>query len=180
MNLILASQSPRRKELLELLKIPFQVIPANIPELNHTLADVPKTAYNKAMHIFMQNPEAVVIGADTVVYLGNEILEKPKDKGDAARMLGLLSGKEHIVATGVAIVGKDLKEKGLIQTKVYVDLLSPKEIEDYLEHEDVMDAAGSYKIQGFFSRHIKKIEGDYFNIVGLPVNWIYHILKNIF
>lgn len=177
MRLILASHSPRRKELLQLLNIPFTIIPTDIEEKVYKLGDVLKVAEEKALNVFEKNRDAVVIGSDTVVLIHNEILEKPKDLSDAKKMLARLSGQKHIVATGVAILSQSRKEKALIKTEVFVEKIETEEIERYLKEEFVFDAAGAYKIQGCFSKFISKIKGDYFNIVGFPVHYVYQTLK---
>lgn len=176
-KLILASASPRRKELMEMLKYPFEVIPADIPEEVKIPSDALVLAENKAAAILKKHPEAVVIGADTIVCIDNEILGKPAGLAGAKEMLLKLSGRQHSVYTGYAIVSRERNISELVETRVFVEVLSSAEIDFYLQNEHVLDAAGAYKIQGLFSRHIMKIEGDYFNVVGFPVNRIYHNLQ---
>ncbi len=176
--LILASASPRRKEILSLLNIPFQVIPAQIEEIITPPKDAMQMAYEKAETIYEKKPKSFIIGADTIVVCNNKILEKPKSKFDAKNMIKNLSYKQHSVFTGVAVIGPDIIAKDLIETKVWVNCLEDWEIDEYLKEENVLDAAGAYKIQGCFSRYINKISGDFFNVVGLPLFWIYNNLKN--
>ncbi len=127
------------------------------------------------------NGDAIVIGSDTIVYCDGEMLGKPKDKADAKGMLEKLSGRAHSVYTGVCVIDSTEGEPKVLnfydKTDVYVDTLSDSEIESYIATGEPMDKAGSYGIQGYFSKHIGKIEGDYFNVVGLPVNKIYNELK---
>ncbi|MCR5625437.1 MAG: Maf family protein [Lachnospiraceae bacterium] len=127
------------------------------------------------------NEDALVIGSDTIVYCDGEVLGKPKDKANAKGMLEKLSGRAHSVYTGVCIIASTEQEPKVLnfydKTDVYVDTLSDSEIESYIATGEPMDKAGSYGIQGYFSKHIGKIEGDYFNVVGLPVNKLYNELK---
>ncbi len=179
LKLILASMSPRRKEILSMLKLPFKTIPANIEEKVNCIEDVSIVAAEKADFIYSKNPESTVIGADTVVVLDKKILEKPKNKKEAFDMLKALSGNTHRVITCVAIINNKNKIVEKIETKVQVEKLSDLEIKDYIENEDIMDAAGAYKIQGSFSKFIKSIEGEYLNVVGLPLGWLYRNLKKL-
>lgn len=187
-RIILASQSPRRKELLSMLQLDFEIIPARGEENITTTVPinlVEQLACQKAEEIFAsQIGDLVVIGADTVVSTEDgEILGKPRNQDDARRMLRLLSGKCHYVSTGVAVYlrrnGEDSKESFANQSKVYFQELSDKEIEWYLNTREGDDKAGSYAIQGLASRFISHIEGDYFSIVGLPVHDLYKKLKEM-
>ena len=175
--IILASASPRRKEILSLLNISFDIIPANIDENVLTIKDIEKVAEDKAIEVLRTNPDKIVIGADTVVVVNNEILGKPKDLKDAKTMIKKLSNNIHSVYTGICLLSKEKKISGLCESKVFVTSISEKEIDDYIQQEHILDAAGSYKIQGIFSKFITKIDGDYWNIVGLPLNWVYEKLK---
>ena len=137
-----------------------------------------------ASHYLGQNvsDEFLIIGADTIVYNDNEVLGKPVDRSDAHRMISALSGKSHEVYTGLALVHIKGTQQSIYTsfslTHVHVNTLSEEEISDYIDGpEHVYDKAGSYAIQGNFSRHITGIEGDYFNVVGLPVNKLYEELK---
>ncbi|OHD07071.1 MAG: septum formation protein Maf, partial [Spirochaetes bacterium GWB1_36_13] len=150
-KLILASASPRRKEILSLLNIPFEVMPADIEEKISGLSDVVPLAVEKADYIFQKHPESLVLGADTVVIADGEILEKPKNDEDAFRMVKKLSGKTHSVYTGVALLSSQKRFSVLVESKVTVFPISDEEIRRYIEDEHVMDAAGAYKIQGIFS-----------------------------
>ena len=129
------------------------------------------------------NDDFLVIGADTIVYNDGKVLGKPKDEEDAKMMIRSLAGKKHQVYTGVCLISNenaDLSiQKFYSMTDVYVDDISDKEIAEYVATGDPLDKAGSYGIQGVFSKHIRKIDGDYFNVVGLPVNEIYKHLDGL-
>ena len=180
---ILASQSPRRKELLSLLIPAFRIEPAGTDE---TLPEgIPPDqgpvllALRKARLVATEHPEALVIGADTVVAAPNgEILGKPKDQADGARMLGLLAGKRHWVYTGVAFCRAGKEHTFCCGTEVEMAPMSREEIAWYLSTGEAMDKAGAYGIQGAASRFIRRIAGDYFNVMGLPVNGLYENLTN--
>ncbi len=181
MKLILASGSPRRKELLALLNIPFEVVVSNFDERidqDKKLEDeIKRLSFGKAKSVFDKNEDAVVIGADTIVTIDNKVLGKPKDQEDAKRMLTLLSNNVHTVITGVTIMSKDKTETFASSSKVYFDQLTDNEIKEYILTKEPMDKAGAYAIQGIGSKFIKKIEGDYYSIVGLPINQIYQKLR---
>jgi septum formation protein len=181
--LILASASPRRQELLRNAAIPFEVQPADIDEtplpgeLPRDCAE--RLAQAKALKVFRERPEDYVLGADTIVVIDEAILGKPRDAADAARMLRLLSGKTHDVITGVCLVGPagEDAEQASESTRVTVFEISDQEIRDYVATGEPMDKAGAYAIQGIASRWIPRIEGDYSNVVGLPVALVYGMLK---
>ena len=174
-DVILASASPRRKELMQLICPSFRVIPADcgeaVPEAMNA-ADVPAfLSYQKCKCIADVYQKAVVIGCDTVVTTADgEILGKPKDEKDAARTLRLLSGRMHTVDTGVSICYKGHTETFTETTKVWFKDLTDEEIEDYINTGEPMDKAGAYGIQGEGTLLVDKIEGDFFNVVGLPVS----------
>ena len=172
MNVILASASPRRKELLGYIVPRFEIIPADVDE---TLPDeIPAEksaeflAVKKAEHISARYPESIVIGSDTVVIVDGEILGKPADETDAYRMLKKLSGKIHTVVTGVCISQGKKKKSFSEATRVEFYPLSEEEIRDYIATGDPMDKAGAYGIQGEGCVLIKGIEGDFFTVMGLP------------
>lgn len=176
MKIILASKSPRRIELLKLLKIDFEVIPSNIDE-NISEKDpkllAEKLSYLKAMSI---KKDGVVLAADTVVTLDKEIFGKPRDYKDAFRMLKSLSGKWHTVITGVTIKFKDELITFSEKTNVKFKNLSKELIEFYINTAKPFDKAGGYGIQELGSVLVEKIEGDYFNVVGLPISKVWDIL----
>ena len=173
MKIILASASPRRKELLTLAGIEYDVI---VSQCDETLPDgitpdkaVEELAKQKAEDVFSRNSDAMVIAADTVVALGNTILGKPKDEEDAFNMLSSLSGRRHTVFTGVCIRTKDKTDIFHVATEVEFYDLTEKEIRDYIATKEPMDKAGAYGIQGKGFVLVKGIHGDYFNVVGLPL-----------
>lgn len=173
MKIILASASPRRKELLTLAGIEYEVIVSQCEEI---LPDgitpdkaVEELARQKAEDVFSRNSDAMIIAADTVVALGNTILGKPKDEADAFTMLSSLSGRRHTVYTGVCIKTKDKTDIFHVATDVEFYELSEKEIKDYIATKEPMDKAGAYGIQGKGFVLVKGIHGDYFNVVGLPL-----------
>ncbi|EKF48673.1 Maf-like protein [Thermosipho africanus H17ap60334] len=176
MKIILASKSPRRIELLKLLKIDFEVISSNIDE-NISEKDpkllAEKLSYLKAMSI---KKDGVVLAADTVVTLDKEIFGKPRDYKDAFRMLKSLSGKWHTVITGVTIKFKDEVITFSEKTNVKFKNLSKELIEFYINTAKPFDKAGGYGIQELGSVLVEKIEGDYFNVVGLPISKVWDIL----
>ena len=182
-KLILASQSPRRKELLEMLNLPFEVIPSDSKEvidlskpIEEAIAEV---AHQKAKRVAEDHADAIVIGSDTVVSIEGKILGKPKDEEDAKCMLRELSGKVHQVITAVAIISSSQEERFSCVTDVEFFDLSDEEIEEYVASGEPMDKAGAYGIQGLSAKYIEKINGDYFNVVGLPVSRLYIAMKEI-
>ena len=180
--LILASQSPRRKELLGLFHIPFTVRVAHIDErmdaTKDPAAEVARVSREKAMAI-AHGAEDVVIAADTIVVLEGAVLGKPRDEADAVRMLRLLSGRDHQVMTGLSVV-KGNKEISVTEvTDVYFRELTDEEIWAYIATKDPMDKAGSYGIQSGGALFVEKINGDYFNVVGLPVCRLGQLLKKV-
>lgn len=179
--LVLASASPRRQELLRAAGIPFEVQPAHIPEdpLPGETAKgcAERLAREKAMEVARQRPRDLVLGADTVVVIDGQILGKPTDAADAARMLRMLSGREHRVITGVSLVVCGQWKVGSETTRVKFSEISDKEIAEYIASGEPMDKAGAYAIQGTASRWIPRIEGDYSNVVGLPVALVWQMLK---
>jgi septum formation protein len=180
-KIILASASPRRKEILSLLFDTFEILPANIDEsvvsFKNPKKAVSQLAKKKALSVYEKNQESVVIGADTIVVYKNKVLGKPKDKEDAFNMLKLLSGKKHKVITGVAIISKQFQTEFFEISDVYFSTLTDDEINKYIETKEPFDKAGSYAIQGIAGKFIEKIKGDYHNIVGFPLHKTYSILK---
>ena len=181
MELILASNSPRRKQILTESGFDFTVIPSNVNEPENTDKQPDKYAEYlaelKATDVFNKNGN-VVLGADTIVYIDDLILGKPKDKQDAINTLKLLSGKTHIVCTGFAIISSDKKIIDSDKTYVTFNDLSNALITDYVNSGLCMDKAGSYGIQDGYPL-VKEIKGDYQNVVGLPISKIKGILKEL-
>ena len=180
--LVLASASPRRQELLRAAGIAFEVQPAHIPEDplpgEAAKACAERLAREKALAVAGQRPQDIVLGADTVVVIDGQILGKPTDAADAARMLRLLSGRDHQVITGVCFVVGGQCSVGSETTSVTMTAISGKEIADYVATGEPMDKAGAYAIQGIASRWIPRIEGDYSNVVGLPVALVWRMLRD--
>lgn len=185
--LFLASASPRRRELLTQVGYQFEVRPAHIPEDpregEDPIAYVTRLAREKAEAVFREVTAASpkpgkngVLGADTTVTLDNAILGKPEDAADAARILRLLSGRTHRVITGVALVTADRTEVAAEATAVRFLTLSEQEIADYIASGEPMDKAGAYGIQGHAARWIPRIEGCYFNVMGLPLALVCSII----
>jgi septum formation protein len=172
-RLILASSSPRRRELLTQAGLTFDVLPADIDEtrgLNEEpSAYVQRLALEKAKAIHAQHPHATVIGSDTTVVLAGEVLNKPQDLADAERMLRALSNNIHQVYTGVAVVTDTKQFQHVEATSVFFSAIPEDELCHYLATGDSLDKAGAYGIQGYAARWITRIEGDFFNVMGLPI-----------
>lgn len=192
--LVLASASPRRQELLRNAGISFTVQPAHVDETplpgESARACAERLARAKALEVWRKDPSGVVLGADTVVAVDETILGKPSDPQDAARMLRMLSGRVHLVITGVCVVKAAInfdvpgvsdvtaEIKGSSEsTLVTMIAISDEEIRDYVATGEPMDKAGAYAIQGMAARWIPRIEGDYSNVVGLPVALVYRMLR---
>jgi septum formation protein len=178
--LVLASASPRRQELLRNAGIIFEVQPAHIPEdplPGEAAKDcAERLARDKALAVAVQRPHDCVLGADTVVVVEGQLLGKPSDAADAERMLRMLSGREHRVITGVCLVVSGKPSVASETTLVTVSEIADKDIADYVAGGEPMDKAGAYAIQGIASRWIPRIEGDYSNVVGLPVALVWRML----
>jgi septum formation protein len=179
--LVLASASPRRQELLRNAGIPFEVRPADIPEdpLPGEVARdcAERLAREKALAIATKCPTDVVLGADTVVVIDGRILGKPSDAAEAARMLRMLSGRQHQVITGVCLVASGQCSAASETTSVEMSEIADPEIAAYVASGEPMDKAGAYAIQGIASRWIPRIDGDYSNVVGLPVALVWRMLR---
>ncbi|ADD02110.1 nucleoside triphosphate pyrophosphatase [Thermoanaerobacter sp. CM-CNRG TB177] len=186
MKIVLASKSPRRRELLSNLGLDFEVVESNAKEFSREKQPsryVMDLSFNKAMSVAKKlSEEAIVIGADTVVVIGDKILGKPKDRNEAYVMLKKLQGKAHTVYTGITIVRTyDFKYvSDFEKTKVWIRKLQDEEIFNYIDTGEVYDKAGAYAIQGVGALIVEKIEGDYFNVVGLPISKLFDILKREF
>ena len=195
-KIILGSASPRRRELLAQIGADFEVRVSNKEEIYHSTVPeeiVKELALMKAENVASELAEenasgavnsTVVIGADTIVVLDGKILGKPADEADAVRMLSSLQGRRHDVYTGVAVLDYDENgEKRIfnysVGTAVYVNEMTEEEIRAYVETKDPLDKAGAYGIQGRFAAHIDRIEGDYYNVVGLPVSRVYRTLREL-
>lgn len=174
MNLILASGSPRRRELLTQMGLTFEVRPVDADEsLQPGLSpreQVECLSLKKARAAAETfGPEPVILTADTVVVLDDDILGKPGDEAEAKRMLRALSGRHHLVLTGVTVMQGDRHETACVSTQVHFRTLSDTEIDAYIASSEPMDKAGAYGIQGLGALFVEKLVGDYFNVVGLPI-----------
>lgn len=183
-KIILASQSPRRKEFMKLLNIDFDVKVANIDEkIDESLGldnGLKKLAQEKAKAIFKDFPDAIVIGSDSIVYQDKEIFNKPKNIEDAFRMIKAYSNSHHSVMTSVCIISKDHQVSFVSKCKVYFYKISDEEIWDFLKSNEYQDKAGAYAIQGLMAKFIYKVEGDYSAVVGFPIAKVYKSLKEDF
>lgn len=183
MLLILASASPRRSELLRNAGIAFTVEPAHVPEQplpdEQPLAYAQRLARDKARAVFARHSDNVVLGADTIVVADEHLLEKPQDDADAARMLRLLSGRAHQVITGVCLAARNFEHVEAEITEVRFSPLTEAEIAAYIATREPMDKAGGYAIQGVASRWVERIDGCYFNVVGLPVPRVYRMMLKL-
>ena len=180
--LILASHSPRRKEILEIAGIPFRVRVNPVEEVRRPdespLNYVKRLAREKA-NAAWQRPGELVLGADTVVVQDDRVLEKPRDQDDARAMLTLLSGREHSVMTGICFRHTSGNIVDHAETRVKFSVLSQSEIDDYVASNEPMDKAGAYAIQGLASKFVESIDGCYFNVMGLPISLVYRQWKAI-
>jgi len=182
-KLILASGSPRRIELLKILGCKFQIISSKDEErINPRLSPIEnakRISRLKALNVASKISEGIVIAADTMVVLGKKILGKPKNKKEAEKMLRNLSGKEHRVITGLAVVNAETKKimQDVVITKVRFRKLSKNLIDKYIATGEPLDKAGAYGIQGKASLLVESIKGDYFNVVGLPLNTLNQLLE---
>lgn len=181
--LILASKSPRRKELLKQIGIPFVVVVSDAEEVSGNswtpAALVVENAKRKARAVAEKYPDSPVLGADTVVSLEGKIFGKPKDKDEARKMLTALSGKMHEVTTGLALINRNEIRTTSVTTKVFFDTMTKADIDAYIATDEPMDKAGAYAIQGKAARFIEKIEGSYSNVVGLPLNALIQLGKGL-
>ena len=187
MSIILASQSPRRKELLSKIVNEFEIVVSDFDESSVEFNGdielyVKELAMCKAKTVAQNiKKQAIVISADTIVVLENKILGKPKDKKDAECMLNALSGNNHRVYTGLCVL--DTINNKMIQEAVFTDVkfskLTNKEIQEYIDTGSPMDKAGAYGIQDFGAVFVEKIEGCYYNVMGLPLNVLYNVLKTL-
>jgi septum formation protein len=184
-KIVLASTSPRRKQLLKQLGIDFTIVASNVEEkLNPRLKpkhQVEELALQKAKAVADKFEDAIIIGADTLVAFNDEVIGKPKDVQDAKRMLKKLRGRQHAIVTGFALIdtatGRTILKS--IETKVWFRKISPEEIAAYIKKEKPLDKAGAYAIQDLGSLFVEKIEGDYFGAVGLPLFLLGKELKKL-
>lgn len=183
MRFILASSSPRRRELLESIGMDFQVTPSHVPE-EHRPGEAPeeyvaRLSREKAAAVAAQHPAQWVIAADTTVLLGDRLLEKPADGADAARMLSLIAGQTHIVYTGVTLQNVDSghRDTRVAESEVRMLPLSGRDIEWYVATGEPLDKAGAYAVQGIGAMFIDSIHGSYTNVVGLPLAMLFQMMR---
>jgi septum formation protein len=184
-TLVLASSSPRRHFLLDLVRIPHRVVVPRVREEDHAhenpVKHVRRLARLKALSVRRQVKQGIILGADTVVVLGGDILEKPQDRDDAARMLKRLTGHWHQVYTGLALVdaasGREVwgHERSLVKIR----RMTASEIDAYIATGEPMDKAGAYGIQGYGAAIVEKVNGCYFNVVGLPIVKMLYLLRDL-
>jgi septum formation protein len=183
-KIILASNSPRRSELMRMAGLSFEVKSKNVSEehpADTALEEIPLLLAQKKAKAFLSELQEneIVIGADTIVILDKKIYEKPKDRTDAINMLAALSGNAHTVVTGVCILSTQKEISFTESTKVHFNHLTTEEIEFYVDEYKPYDKAGSYACQEWIGAvAIKRFEGDYYNVVGLPINLVYQVLKS--
>ena len=183
MRIILASKSPRRKEILEALGLKFDIIVADADERSDEsdpkkrVADLAAIKGRAVMDTLTDKNDVLIIASDTLVFASGEFLGKPRDKDDARRMINMLSGREHSVVSGLYLSYNGKEVLSADETKVIFDTMTDAEIESYIESDEPYDKAGGYAVQGLASLYISGLKGDYFNVVGLPVNLLYKTLK---
>ena len=183
MNIILASASPRRREILENTNVKFDIISSSIEELvlegESPCQMVMRLAFEKGIDIASKRKSDLVISADTIVVLDNTVLGKPKDEKEAKVMITNLSGKTHQVITGISLINleNDKKVIDYVISNVKFKNLSEDDINDYIKTKESLDKAGAYGIQGYGALLVEEIQGDYFNIVGLPISKLSDLLK---
>jgi len=182
-RVVLASASPRRRQLLDLIGIEHEVRPANIDESmrprENPRRHAERLAREKATAIAKRDPDLITIAADTIVVVNRKVLGKPKDAEDAARMLSLLSGREHVVTTAVAVSRGRKLRSAVEEVRVKFRRLRDDEIEAYIATGEPMDKAGAYGIQGFGATIVERIEGDYFAVMGLPIVRLVGLLRDV-
>jgi septum formation protein len=185
-TLVLASQSPRRREILTAAGLTFTVRVTPVPEVRAE-GEAPEVYVRRlalakaeaSWDIREPGADEIVLGADTVVVLGTDVLEKPVDVADARRMLKLLSGREHVVISGICLRHADGAVVDAVSTTVRFAALSDAEIESYANSGEPLDKAGAYAIQGLASKFVESIDGDFFNVVGLPISRVYRYLQSL-
>ena len=186
MNIILASASPRRKEILENANVKFKVMASSIEELTldgeSPCQMVMRLAFEKGIDIASRQKSDLVISADTIVVLDNIVLGKPKDEIEARKMITSLSGRTHQVITGISLINLDNNKKIIdyVISNVKFKNLSEEDIKNYISTKESLDKAGAYGIQGYGALLVEEIQGDYFNIVGLPISKLSDLLKKHF
>jgi septum formation protein len=180
-RVILASQSPRRRDLLTLIGVPHDVRPADIDE-TYEPGEVPREhaiRLARAKVAAIGTPEAVVIGSDTIVVVDGDVLGKPADENDAARMLRRLSGRSHTVITAVAVSWRGRTESDAEEVGVTFHALTEDRIAAYVRTREPMDKAGAYGIQGYGAVNVARVDGDYFAVMGLPLQRVIRVCERL-
>jgi septum formation protein len=183
LRVILASQSPRRRELLALIGITHEVRPADIDETyfpgEKPAAHAERLARGKCAVIAEREPDALVIGSDTIVVVDGDVLGKPADEADAAHMLRRLSGRSHVVVTAVAVSWRGETRSAVEEVNVTFHSLSDGDIAAYIATREPMDKAGAYGIQGYGATIVERVDGDYFAVMGLPLQLVVRVLREL-
>jgi septum formation protein len=182
-RVILASQSPRRRELLALVGISHEVRPADIDETylagEQPRAHAERLAREKAAVVARDEPEAVVIGSDTIVVVDGDVLGKPRSEAEAVAMLGRLSGRSHVVMTAVAVSWRGQQRSDVVEVGVTFHPLGAEDIEAYVATREPMDKAGAYGIQGYGATIVERVDGDYFAVMGLPLQRLVRLMADM-
>ena len=182
-RVILASQSPRRRELLTLIGIPHEVRPADIDEAylsgEHPRAHCERLAREKAAVVARDAPDALVIGSDTIVVVDGDVLGKPRDAADAAAMLTRLSGRSHTVMTAVAVMRRGVERSDVVEVGVEFHPLTRRDIDAYIATREPLDKAGAYGIQGYGATIVARVDGDYFAVMGLPLQRLVRLMAEL-
>ena len=182
-HVILASQSPRRRELLTLVGIAHDVRPADIDETylagEQPRAHAERLAREKARVVARDAMDALVIGSDTIVVVDGDVLGKPRDEAEAAAMLARLSGRTHTVMTGVAVTRHGVERSAVEEVGVTFHPLAPADIDAYIATREPMDKAGAYGIQGFGATIVSRVDGDYFAVMGLPLQRLVRLMAEV-
>ena len=182
-RVILASQSPRRRELLTLIGMPHEVRPADIDEAyrpgEQPASHAERLAREKAATVARDEPDAVVIGSDTIVVVDGDVLGKPRDEAHAAEMLARLSGRAHVVLTAVAVQWRGVERSAVERVGVTFRALSAAEILAYIATREPMDKAGAYGIQGYGATIVERVDGDFFAVMGLPLQRLVRLMGEL-
>jgi septum formation protein len=180
-RIILASSSPRRREILSLLNLDFEVIPANIEEnVRHSpITTARLLAREKALYVWKRNKNALVLGADTLVFIGGEIIGKPRNEEEAVRILKRLSGRWHRVVTAVSFISFGVRRTIHDIAKVKFRELTEEEINRYVSTGEPLDKAGAYGVQGFGATIVERIEGNFYTVMGLPIEKVYRVFREL-
>ena len=183
LRVVLASQSPRRRELLTLVGIPHEVDPADLDERylagEQPAAHAERLAREKAAVVASRHPDALVIGSDTIVVVDGDVLGKPRDEAHAAGMLARLSGRAHVVMTAVAVMQGGREVSAVEQVGVTFHALTPAQIDAYIATREPMDKAGAYGIQGYGATIVSRVDGDYFAVMGLPLQLMVRLMGQL-